>query len=209
MLSLVSHTRIKWTTETVELLCPDFFVIPDTGTQEPSTCLNTGFNITVFWVHHWCYTCLRGEIFFNYRSRYTTVQDKPNTCLGKWVQTNSNKQNQVSCISVQVPTRGPWTPTTNTARLIQQTQLLHSSAVHVHLHHWPMLRFNFTRIFAVRYPGLRRLLSYQLYVTLRCDKDIVKVCPFLGPLFPIFRTSGDVSSGFRSQSRQSDLFQGP
>ena len=29
---------------------------------------------------------------------------------------------------------------------------------------------------------------------------LLDTCPFLGPLIPLFRTSGDVSSGFQSQS---------
>ena len=31
-------------------------------------------------------------------------------------------------------------------------------------------------------------------------KFLLDTCPFLGPLIPLFRTSGDVSSGFQSQS---------
>ena len=33
-------------------------------------------------------------------------------------------------------------------------------------------------------------------------KFLLDTCPFLGPLIPLFRTSGDVSSGFQSQSGQ-------
>ena len=31
-------------------------------------------------------------------------------------------------------------------------------------------------------------------------KFLLDTCPFVGPLIPLFRTSGDVSSGFQSQS---------
>ena len=31
-------------------------------------------------------------------------------------------------------------------------------------------------------------------------KFLLDTCPFLGPLIPLFQTSGDVSSGFQSQS---------
>ena len=33
-------------------------------------------------------------------------------------------------------------------------------------------------------------------------KFLLDTCPFLEPLIPLFRTSGDVSSGFQSQSGQ-------
>ena len=33
-------------------------------------------------------------------------------------------------------------------------------------------------------------------------KFLLGTCPFLGPLIPLFRTSGDISSGFQSQSGQ-------
>ena len=32
------------------------------------------------------------------------------------------------------------------------------------------------------------------------EKFLLDTCPFLGPLIPLFQTSGDVSSGFQSQS---------
>ena len=33
-------------------------------------------------------------------------------------------------------------------------------------------------------------------------KDLVDTCPFMGPLIPLFSSSGDISSGFQSQSGQ-------
>ena len=33
-------------------------------------------------------------------------------------------------------------------------------------------------------------------------KNLVDTCPILGPLIPLFWTSGDVSSGFQSQGGQ-------
>ena len=32
------------------------------------------------------------------------------------------------------------------------------------------------------------------------EKFLLDTCPFVGPLIPLFWTSGDVSSGFQSQS---------
>ena len=36
-------------------------------------------------------------------------------------------------------------------------------------------------------------------------KFLLDTCPFVGPLIPLFWTSGDVSSGFQSQSGQPHL----
>ena len=53
-------------------------------------------------------------------------------------------------------------------------------------------------------------MALQLYPSPWCWLDLLgfffklllDTCPFLGPLIPLFQTSGDVSSGFQSQSGQ-------
>ena len=45
--------------------------------------------------------------------------------------------------------------------------------------------------------GEKRKFSFVFFF-----KFLLDTCPFLGPLIPLFQTSGDVSSGFQSQSGQ-------
>ena len=53
-----------------------------------------------------------------------------------------------------------------------------------------------------------KVINFSAFINLFCPiktsffKFSVDMSPFLGPLMPLFRTSGDISSGFQNQSGQ-------
>ena len=49
---------------------------------------------------------------------------------------------------------------------------------------------------------IARNLYRKSFSLIRVFKFFMDTCPFVGPLIPLFWTSGDVSSGFQSQSGQ-------
>ena len=69
-----------------------------------------------------------------------------------------------------------------------------------------MVNFNFG---ALQRANFTRLKTVECMIIMDSGKPIsyytkflVDTCPFVGPLMPLFWTSGDVSSGFQSQSGQ-------
>ena len=46
---------------------------------------------------------------------------------------------------------------------------------------------------------------YQFLILIFFNKFLLDTCPFVGPLIPLFWISGDVSSGFQSQSGFCDI----